>query len=98
MLRGTLWTTLAGFTSFGIHAGGPPTQAYLLSLQVDKGRFQGTTVAFFFMLNWLKAPMFAWLGDTRSGTFTPVRQGPDYTVGPLAITCAGKPAVRASMG
>jgi uncharacterized protein len=63
MGRGTLWTTLAGFTSFGIHAGGPPTQAYLLSLQVDKGRFQGTTVAFFFMLNWLKTPMFAWLGQ-----------------------------------
>jgi len=61
--RGTLWSTLAAFTSFGIHAGGPPTQAYLLSLQLDKGRFQGTTVAFFFMLNWLKAPMFAWLGQ-----------------------------------
>jgi uncharacterized membrane protein YfcA len=61
--RGTFWGTLAGFTSFGIHAGGPPTQAYLLSLQLDKGRFQGVTVAFFFMLNWLKTPMFAWLGQ-----------------------------------
>jgi len=63
MARGTFWSTLAGFTSFSIHAGGPPTQVYLLSQQLDKGRFQGTTVAFFFMLNWLKAPMFAWLGQ-----------------------------------
>ncbi|HET6470349.1 MAG TPA: sulfite exporter TauE/SafE family protein [Pseudomonadales bacterium] len=63
LARGTFWSTLAGFTSFSIHAGGPPTQVYLLSQQLDKGRFQGTTVAFFFMLNWLKAPMFAWLGQ-----------------------------------
>ena len=63
LARGTFWSTLAGFTSFSIHAGGPPTQVYLLSQQLDKGRFQGTTVAFFFTLNWLKAPMFAWLGQ-----------------------------------
>lgn len=31
-------------------------------------------------------PMFAWIGDTRSGTFSPVREGPDYTVGPLSVT------------
>ena len=31
-------------------------------------------------------PCFAWLGDTRSGTFTPVREGPDYPVGPLSVT------------
>jgi uncharacterized membrane protein YfcA len=63
MARGTFWSSLAGFTSFSIHAGGPPTQVYLLSQQLDKGRFQGTTVAFFFMLNWMKAPMYAGLGQ-----------------------------------
>jgi uncharacterized protein len=67
MARGTFWSTLTAFTSFSIHAGGPPTQAYLLSQRLDKGRFQGTTVAFFFMLNWLKAPMFAWLGQLDVG-------------------------------
>ena len=67
MVRGTFWSTLAGFTSFSIHAGGPPTQVYLLAQQLDKGRFQGTTVAFFFGLNWLKAPMFAWLGQLDTG-------------------------------
>jgi len=44
MLRGTFWSTLSGFTSFGIHAGGPPIQAYLLSQQLDKSLFQATTV------------------------------------------------------
>ncbi len=61
MLRGTFWSTLSGFTSFGIHAGGPPIQAYLLSQQLDKSLFQATTVAFFFVVNWLKLPAYAWL-------------------------------------
>ncbi len=30
--------------------------------------------------------LFAWIGDTRSGTFTPVRPGPAYPVGPLAVS------------
>jgi uncharacterized protein len=36
MARGTFWSTLSGFTSFSIHAGGPPAQVYLLSQQLDK--------------------------------------------------------------
>ncbi|MEP7122453.1 MAG: PEGA domain-containing protein [Byssovorax sp.] len=31
-------------------------------------------------------PMFAWVGDTRSGTFKPVRTGPEYPVGPLSVS------------
>jgi len=31
-------------------------------------------------------PLFAWIGDTRSGSFNPVREGPDYTVGPISTT------------
>lgn len=61
MLRGTFWSTLSGFTSFGIHAGGPPIQAYLLPQRLDKSLFQATTVAFFFVVNWLKLPAYAWL-------------------------------------
>lgn len=60
--RGTLWSTLAGFTSFSVHAGGPPLHVYLLSQRLDKGTFQATTVAFFFAINWLKIGPYAWLG------------------------------------
>jgi len=31
-------------------------------------------------------PLLAWVNDTRSGTFTPVRTGPNYPVGPLAVS------------
>jgi len=61
MGRGTFWSTLSGFTSFSIHAGGPPAQVYLLSQQLDKSTFQATTVAFFFFVNALKLPFYAWL-------------------------------------
>ena len=70
MLRGTFWSTLSGFTSFGIHAGGPPIQAYLLSQQLDKSLFQATTVAFFFVVNWLKLPAYAWLGQLDTTNLT----------------------------
>lgn len=62
-LRGTAWATLAGFTSFGVHAGGPPLHIYLLSQRMDKTTFQATTVAFFFAINWLKIGPYAWLGQ-----------------------------------
>lgn len=61
--RGTLWSTLAGFTSFSVHAGGPPLHIYLLSQKLDKTTFQATTVAFFFGMNWLKIGPYAWLGQ-----------------------------------
>ena len=31
-------------------------------------------------------PLLAWIGDTRSGAFDPVREGPSYAVGPLSTT------------
>jgi uncharacterized membrane protein YfcA len=61
--RATFWSTLSGFTSFGIHAGGPPLHVYLLSLGIDKARFQSTTVVFFFVVNWLKLGPYALLGQ-----------------------------------
>jgi uncharacterized membrane protein YfcA len=61
--RGTFWSTLAGFTSFSVHAGGPPLHIYLLSQRLDKTTFQATTVAFFFAINWLKLGPYAWLGQ-----------------------------------
>lgn len=61
--RGMFWSTLAGFTSFSVHAGGPPLHIYLLSQRLDKTTFQATTVAFFFAVNWLKLGPYAWLGQ-----------------------------------
>ena len=61
--RGTFWGTMAGFTSFSVHAGGPPLHIYLLSQQMEKTTFQATTVLFFFGINWLKVGPYAWLGQ-----------------------------------
>jgi uncharacterized membrane protein YfcA len=68
--RGTFWSTLAGFTSFSVHAGGPPIHVYLLSQRLDKTTFQATTVAFFFLLNWLKLGPYAWLGQLDLSNLT----------------------------
>jgi len=63
MKAGTFWSALAGFTSFSVHAGGPPIHIYLLPQQLGKTTFQATTVAFFFGINWLKIGPYAWLGQ-----------------------------------
>lgn len=68
--RGTFWATLAGFTSFSVHAGGPPLHIYLLSQRIDKATFQATTVAFFFAINWLKLGPYAWLGQLDASNLT----------------------------
>ena len=54
------WGSLAGFTSFLIHAGGPPVAVYLLPLQLSKRVYQATTVLFFAFVNAIKlVPYFA---------------------------------------
>lgn len=50
---------LAGFTSMLANAAGPVMSMYLLSLRLDKTRFVGANVWFFFILNWLKVPFSA---------------------------------------
>ena len=60
---GVFWGATAGFTSFSIHAGGPPLQAYLLPQQLHRTTFQATSVLFFFVLNWTKVGPYAWLGQ-----------------------------------
>jgi uncharacterized membrane protein YfcA len=70
LARGTLWSTLAGFTSFSVHAGGPPLHIYLLSQKLDKTAFQATSVAFFFGINWLKLGPYAWLGQLDGSNLT----------------------------
>ncbi|MDW6021918.1 sulfite exporter TauE/SafE family protein [Mesorhizobium sp. BAC0120] len=54
------WGTVAGFTSFVAHAGGPPYQVYTLPLGLDPKVFTGTSVIFFAITNAVKlVPYFA---------------------------------------
>lgn len=58
--KGSIWGTLAGFTSFVSHAGGPPYQVYTLPLGQDPKVFVGTSVIFFAVINAIKlVPYFA---------------------------------------
>jgi uncharacterized protein len=57
---GAFWGTVAGFTSFVAHVGGPPYQVYTLPLRMDPKVFTGTSVIFFAVTNAVKLiPYFA---------------------------------------
>jgi uncharacterized protein len=59
-LKGGFWGTLAGFTSFVSHAGGPPYQIYALPLRHDPRIYTGTSTRFFAVVNAVKlVPYFA---------------------------------------
>lgn len=62
-VKGSLWGAIAGFTSFGVHAGGPPVNIYLLPQKLDKTIFVGTTVVFFTIVNYVKLIPYALLGQ-----------------------------------
>lgn len=61
-LRGNFWGGIAGFTSFGIHAGDPPISMYILPLKLEKTMMMATFAAFFAVVNLAKAIPYAWLG------------------------------------
>lgn len=63
VLKGGFWGTIAGFTSFVAHAGGPPMSVYLLPQRLDKQLFVGTTVIFFIVINYAKLIPYTWLGQ-----------------------------------
>lgn len=63
LLHGSLWGTVAGFTSFGIHAGGPPLSIYLLPQKLDKTILMGTFAIFFAVVNVVKLIPYTWLGQ-----------------------------------
>ncbi|PKM30279.1 MAG: hypothetical protein CVV07_07645 [Gammaproteobacteria bacterium HGW-Gammaproteobacteria-11] len=62
-LRGGFWGMMAGFTSFGIHAGGPPINVYLLPQKLDKTVLMGTIAVFFAVVNLAKLPAYVYLGQ-----------------------------------
>jgi uncharacterized membrane protein YfcA len=62
-VSGGFWGAVAGFTSFGVHAGGPPVNLYLLPQRLDKTIFVGTTVIFFAIVNYVKLVPYYFLGQ-----------------------------------
>jgi uncharacterized membrane protein YfcA len=56
--HGLVAGTITGFSSSLAHTGGPPVSIYLLLQNVSPTVFVGTSVAFFFILNWIKVPYY----------------------------------------
>ena len=61
--KGNFWGSLSGFTSFGIHAGGPPISIYLLPLKLNSHQLMGTQAWIFATMNVSKIFAYAELGQ-----------------------------------
>ena len=60
---GLFWGTIAGFTSFVSHTGGPPYQVYTLPLGLKKAVFAGTSTIAFAYVNAIKLVPYYFLGQ-----------------------------------
>ena len=60
-LKGAIFSSIAGFSSFCVHAGGTPTSIYLLPLRLKKEIYVGTTIIFFTFVNLIKLPLYIYL-------------------------------------
>ncbi|MCZ6830329.1 MAG: sulfite exporter TauE/SafE family protein [Gammaproteobacteria bacterium] len=60
---GSVFGAIAGFTSFSIHAGGPPFTMYLLPKRLDPLIFAGTAGLFFAVVNFVKLFPYYTLGQ-----------------------------------
>jgi len=69
-VSGLFWGGVAGFTSFVAHAGGPPANAYLLRLGLDKTVYQSTTIIFYWAINLVKMIPYALLGQFTGQVLT----------------------------
>ena len=61
--KGYFWCTIAGFTSFISHNGGPPWQIFTLPLRLSKTVFVGTSVIAFSYCNAIKLIPYYFLGQ-----------------------------------
>jgi len=52
--QGYFWGGFSGLSSTLLHAGGPPINIYLVSLQMPKLQWLAATAAFFGVMNWIK--------------------------------------------
>ena len=81
--RGSFWGMTAGFVSFGVHAGGPPANVFLLPQRLHKTIFVGTMVVLFTTLNYVKLIPYWFLGQLDTGNMlTSLVLAP---VGPLGV-------------
>ncbi|WP_337185051.1 sulfite exporter TauE/SafE family protein [Phenylobacterium sp.] len=69
---GVLFGALSGFTSQIAHAGGPPFQMWVLPRGLSPRGLAGTTAIFFAVINWLKVPAYAALGQFTPGNLLTV--------------------------
>ena len=69
ILKGSVCSIIAGFTSFCVHAGGTPTSIYLLPLRLKKEIYVGTRVIFFTFVNLIKLPFYIHLSMLNFQTF-----------------------------
>lgn len=67
---GSFWGTVAGFTSFVAHVGGPPFQIYALPLRLDPRVFTGTSAIFFAITNAVKLVPYFMLGQFDATNLT----------------------------
>ena len=65
--RGLFWGTIAGFTSFVSHTGGPPYQMYVLPQKLEKMVFAGTSTIAFAIINAVKLVPYWALGQFNPG-------------------------------
>ncbi len=70
IFRGSLWGSIAGFTSFGIHQGGPPISIFLLPQHLDKKILMGTFAVFFTVVNLVKLIPYTLLGQFDATNLT----------------------------
>ena len=68
-IKGSICSTVAGFTSFCVHAGGTPTSIYLLPLRLKKNVYVGTRVIFFTFVNLIKFPFYIHLSMVTFESF-----------------------------
>ncbi|MEO0369260.1 MAG: sulfite exporter TauE/SafE family protein [Pseudomonadota bacterium] len=61
--RGSWWGAVSGFTSFGIHAGGPPISIFILPQRLPKRQLMGTFAVFFAVVNVIKLIPYGALGQ-----------------------------------
>jgi len=59
--HGWLAGTAGGFASSLAHSGGPPISIYLMLQEVTPSVFNGTSVLFFAILNWIKVPYYLYI-------------------------------------
>jgi len=67
---GIFWGSVAGFTSFVSHSGGPPFQVYVLPQRLAPNVFAGTATMFFAAVNAMKLVPYFLLGQFKTETLS----------------------------